>query len=194
MATFTILTSPTLNVTFHHPSPLFSEHELQQIYLSHSRSVNKAKQDSQWSLQQSCSTRNIISTKVSCWQPTGRGIAGCCEARALRITIQPTHWSRLDWQPTSTQTWTAPLFTRCSLRLQRTGFRPVQDRNSRLLHYLHEIHMHITFFRSLRKGTRLFSGRLTVSIQLLRLHMLRGTRAMRSRPNPVGCLTKHSWP
>lgn len=29
-ATFTTLTSPTLKVTFHHPSPLFWEHELQQ--------------------------------------------------------------------------------------------------------------------------------------------------------------------
>jgi hypothetical protein len=40
-ATFTTLTSPTLKVTFHHPSPLFWEHELQQTYVSHGWSVNK---------------------------------------------------------------------------------------------------------------------------------------------------------
>ena len=40
-ATFTTLTSPTLKVTFHHPSPSFWEHELQQTYISHTWSVNK---------------------------------------------------------------------------------------------------------------------------------------------------------
>jgi hypothetical protein len=49
-ATFTILKSPTLNVTFHHPSLLFTEQKLQQIYISNSSSVKNAKQESQWSL------------------------------------------------------------------------------------------------------------------------------------------------
>jgi hypothetical protein len=127
-ATFT-LTSPTLKVTFHHPSPLFWEHELQQTYITHRWSVNKQNNKCNGSLQQSCSTRIITSTQVG--KQRGRGVVRCL-ARALRTPMQSPHWSRLDWQPTSTQPWTELQFTRCSLRGQRTGFPPRPDRNSRL--------------------------------------------------------------
>lgn len=129
-ATFTTLTSPTLNVTFHHPSLIFWKHELQQKYISHSRSVNSkiafaAVTSAKLFHPNQTSTQGTQTTdgpryKWEVW-------LGRSEHPYNRLTGRDSTGSQLAHSrgPNCSS-------LRCSLRGQRTGFRPFKDRNSRL--------------------------------------------------------------